>query len=512
MFNLIHTKGLYMSTKLFHLCTFGLLWLVSLSLAACIQPVSPQTTTAPVANQSVRQGLKPGDKVGEMTLVKGPGKFGPETPPWAAFCNVSPEEDATTGTANPGVYFVECNIPFVPKLYIGFPWLTRDEKLRDSIWAAATEEHYLNDQLIDEAAFGTFDTDFPMADPNTTNKDMVAKIRAWNILLDNLTPGEFWLREVYHAHQTLAIGFGSTIPAGTYDITWKITVAAPEPTTTADVTTTNMLTMTNPTMTTTVTQTAAPTMTAAMTETATPTTTDAARCDDVTYQSKGAPVRAVLCQPVGHATQLPALIFLHGDGGASVLPPPGAPLGPEAKPMPIGLYRDLALKGYVTLGIAYFSQTPAPGPDPDSFDAVAEAERLKYTPTWLRIIDDGVTFLQSQPRVDPTRLGLVGWSRGGYLALLDGTKNPAYRAVVAISGFADADFAQHVTKMPPTLLLHGDVDDMVPVTNAYAVRDSLKAANRPVEIYIAPGGNHLWLGQQGRAGFAQLVAFLRKHL
>src|SRR5438128_1969067 len=108
--------------------------------------------------------------------------------------------------------------------------------------------------------------------------------------------------------------------------------------------------------------------------------TDAVCCDDVTYQSKGAPVRAVLCQPVGNATRLPALIYLHGDSGASVLPPPGAPLGSEFKPMPVGLYRDLALNGYVTLGIAYFSQTPAPGPDPDNFDDVDETERVKFTP------------------------------------------------------------------------------------------------------------------------------------
>ncbi len=44
--------------------------------------------------------------------------------------------------------------------------------------------------------------------------------------------------------------------------------------------------------------------------------------------------------------------------------------------------------------------------------------------------------------------------------------------------------------MPPTLILHGDKDVLVPVSEAHALDELLTAANRPHEMHIYEGANH----------------------
>ena len=43
---------------------------------------------------------------------------------------------------------------------------------------------------------------------------------------------------------------------------------------------------------------------------------------------------------------------------------------------------------------------------------------------------------------------------------------------------------------PPTLLLHGDADDVVPYRQSEAMEAALKAANVPVTLFRVPGGVH----------------------
>lgn len=77
----------------------------------------------------------------------------------------------------------------------------------------------------------------------------------------------------------------------------------------------------------------------------------------------------------------------------------------------------LAQLGYVSLGVGYFG---APGLPED----------LERVP--LEILEDDLAFLASQPDVDPSRIAVLGGSRGGELALLLGATFPdRVHAVVA---------------------------------------------------------------------------------
>lgn len=99
---------------------------------------------------------------------------------------------------------------------------------------------------------------------------------------------------------------------------------------------------------------------------------------------------------------LPALIVLGGSEGGLAYPSFRAVW--------------LAGYGYVALGLAYFDE---PGL-PDDLHEIP----LEYFETALGV-------LAARPDVDPTRIGVVGGSRGGELALMLAARFPQIRAVVA---------------------------------------------------------------------------------
>lgn len=47
-----------------------------------------------------------------------------------------------------------------------------------------------------------------------------------------------------------------------------------------------------------------------------------------------------------------------------------------------------------------------------------------------------------------------------------------------------------ITRLPPTLILHGDADRVIPVERAYAPERFLKLRAIPYAIRICPGADH----------------------
>jgi hypothetical protein len=182
---------------------------VLLGLVAC---AGNAPTSIPVSM------LKPGGKVGEMILQTGAGES--QGPPLWAFCSPA--------FANPGVTTVDCTVPALPELSIGHGWWGKDQATTDSNWKSMKWELYLDGQAIDLAAFGTFDADLPQTGlPGyAADQEVMTKLRSWDVLLTNLTPGAHTLRSVLNISKTVNDGFTGDTAAGTYELVVNFTIEA----------------------------------------------------------------------------------------------------------------------------------------------------------------------------------------------------------------------------------------------------------------------------------------------
>ena len=95
-------------------------------------------------------------------------------------------------------------------------------------------------------------------------------------------------------------------------------------------------------------------------------------------------------------------------------------------------------------------------------------------------------------RLAANRLVLVGFSQGSMLALHVGLRRSAAPAgIVAYSGLlAGPEHLAEVTSRPPVLLIHGEVDDLIPVGALHLAREALAGAGMPVEWHVRPGLGH----------------------
>ncbi len=129
----------------------------------------------------------------------------------------------------------------------------------------------------------------------------------------------------------------------------------------------------------------------------------------------------------------------------------------------------------------------------------------------------GAKFMASMPFVDASRIGIWGWSYGGYmssLALMMG--NDVFKAAIAVApvttwryydtiyterylltpqlnaaGYDDYSPITHVNKLKGNLLLiHGTGDDNVHYQNAVDLVDALIKADKQFEVMFYPNRNH----------------------
>jgi dienelactone hydrolase len=109
--------------------------------------------------------------------------------------------------------------------------------------------------------------------------------------------------------------------------------------------------------------------------------------------------------------------------------------------------------------------------------------------------------LAKHPRVDPARIALMGFSRGGQAALYASLER--FHRLWNRSG--DAGFAAYVTFYPdcatayredtgvvaaPIRILHGTADDYNPLATCRAYAGRLREAGRDVEVTEYPGAHH----------------------
>jgi carboxymethylenebutenolidase len=209
------------------------------------------------------------------------------------------------------------------------------------------------------------------------------------------------------------------------------------------------------------------------------------------FESGGEQIRLDGYTPRANGQRFPAVIGLHGSGGG--YPVVAAPA------------RLLAAQGFAVYVLHYFDRTGT--------EWVSDrATILRHAPAWMKTVWDSISFVSRQPHVDAERIGLLGFSLGAYLSLGIAAIDDRVKAVVEFFGGFPREMKLFTRRFCPVLILHGDADRTVPVSEAHHVAEIADAKRVPYEMKIYPGVGH-GFGPDIMPDAAQrTLLFLQRHL
>lgn len=216
---------------------------------------------------------------------------------------------------------------------------------------------------------------------------------------------------------------------------------------------------------------------------------------DVSIAGAGVTLGGILHRPDASEVR-PGIVVLHG----------WQPAGTNGAALVEARARRYSDEGYVALALSMRGWPPSGGADDCG----------------LRQPDDvvrAVEWLGAQPGVNAERIGLVGFSQGGQVALLAAGRSARVRAVVAYYPVTDVarwkittsntDIPGYITAVcepggvdarspllrasdiaVPLLLVHGGDDTRVPTEQSTLLLETSTRAGRAAELFLVPGAQH----------------------
>lgn len=179
----------------------------------------------------------------------------------------------------------------------------------------------------------------------------------------------------------------------------------------------------------------------------------------------------------------------------------------------------LATRGYAVL-------LPNPRGSEGHGNAFAELARGDWGDGPLQDVLDGLDLLERDGIADPDRVAIGGWSYGGYLSAWAVARSKRFRTAIVGAGVLDLATAALTNDVPdylpgyfgdplrertrydaqspvhhardiqvPVLILHGEADARVPLSQAQMFHRALRFNGTPVELVTYPRGPH-WFHEQ----------------
>jgi len=249
----------------------------------------------------------------------------------------------------------------------------------------------------------------------------------------------------------------------------------------------------------------------------TPLPAAAAGRHDVSIAAAGVTLGGILFRPEA-AEVRPGIIVLHG----------WQPAGTNGAALVEARARRYSEDGYVALALSMRGWPPSGGADDCGLRQPDDVARA-------------VERLGKQPGVNAARIGLVGFSQGGQVALLAAARRAPVRAVVAYYPVTDVarwkttttntDIPGYITAVcepggadarsplsraseiaAPLLLVHGDQDTRVPTEQSTLLLDAVTRAGGTPELFLVPGAQHGFVAAEEALARPVVDRFLREAL
>ncbi|NOX90743.1 MAG: S9 family peptidase [Calditrichaeota bacterium] len=226
----------------------------------------------------------------------------------------------------------------------------------------------------------------------------------------------------------------------------------------------------------------------------------------------GVELNARIIKPVDFDSTKKYPVLIYGYGG------PASQLVRNAWSRSILWYTLLTQKGYIIFTV----DNRGTGGRGKAFKNLAYGNIGKYA---LQDHIEAAKYLAGLPYVDKNRIGIWGWSGGGYLTLMAMTKGSEYfKAGIAVAPIADlrlydSIWTERYMGLPQQnkagydsssvlnyvdrykgglLIVHGSSDDNVHMQNTMQVIKRFQEAGKQFRLMIYPGLNHSLLGPNSR--------------
>ncbi|PKU24114.1 dienelactone hydrolase family protein [Telmatospirillum siberiense] len=195
----------------------------------------------------------------------------------------------------------------------------------------------------------------------------------------------------------------------------------------------------------------------------------------------------------------PAVILLHGRQG-------------------LDLFRVFYQRTAAAIAAAGFDVYLFPYYDDDDIRQLKSAdaaERRAYfnrrIGDWSALVGDAIGDILGRP-TSSGRIGLIGFSQGGFLAVSVAGRDPRVSGLVVYYGGIPGLLKVEATHLPPLLEFHGDADRRVAIQQGRELTDWARQLGGPAEMVVYPGAGHGF----GRAATADAerrsIAFFKETL
>jgi dienelactone hydrolase len=221
--------------------------------------------------------------------------------------------------------------------------------------------------------------------------------------------------------------------------------------------------------------------------------------NNASYRSGSFNISGSIYKPSGSGS-FPAVLVLHGAAGLQ------QSITTKAQ--------WLATQGYITFAVDYFTPIGVVG------GGWTGSSYQQYTDRICQILGDGLEALKSLPYVDSNRLGVMGFSLGGYYGTILGTRDDVKGVISYYGAFVGPPINQNPVRYKPTeiasqmkaaiIMFQGDADQLVPIANANAMANLMIAAGKDCQYIVYPGAQHTFDATAGPTANPQATADARQ--